>query len=123
MKWIFLFLAGGVGTMARYLLSGVVYQSFGSRFPYGTLMINVLGCFLIGFLVALSQEKVVMSENVKLFLIIGFLGAFTTFSTFIFETASLIRTGQSLAAFFNVLISVVIGFLFFELGFFLGEIV
>ncbi len=123
MKWGLLFLAGGVGTLARYLLSGVVYQVLGSRFPYGTLMINLLGCFLIGFLVALSQEKFLMSENTKLFLMIGFIGAFTTFSTFIFETANLIKVGQIFAAFFNVVLSVVVGFLFFELGIFLGKII
>ena len=123
MKWALLFLAGGVGTLARYCLSGVAGQILGSRFPYGTLMINLLGCFFIGFLVALTQEKLLISENLKLFLMVGFIGAFTTFSTFIFETSSFLKNGQFAAAFFNVIVSLIIGFLFFELGFWLGEIV
>ena len=123
MKWALLFLAGGVGTLARYCFAGVASQILGSRFPYGTLMINLLGCFFIGFLVALTQEKLLISENLKLFLMVGFIGAFTTFSTFIFETSGLLKNGQFAAAFFNVIVSLIIGFLFFEVGFWLGEIV
>lgn len=122
-KWFSLTLGGIAGTFARYFLSGAVYQVFGANFPYGTLAVNLIGCFLIGFLAALSEEKFLLDSNARILLMVGFCGAFTTFSTFMLETANLIKEGETLRALANVTASVVIGFLFFKLGVILGDII
>jgi len=122
-KLMMLVIGGSVGTVARYVLSGVVYQFWGTRFPYGTLIVNLFGCFLVGTLVVITEDRFLMSPNFRILLLVGFCGAFTTFSTFILETAHLIRDGQSLLALGNVLLSVVIGFVCLKLGMVLGEII
>ena len=122
-KWVILAFSGALGTVARYVLAGFVYRVGGTDFPYGTLAVNLTGCFIIGFLTSLSDNKFLLGPNSRLFLLIGFCGAFTTFSTFIFETANLIKDGQTLRAFWNVMASVVAGFLIFRLGVLLGEVV
>lgn len=120
-KLLYLFLGGGIGTISRYFISGTMQSLLGARFPYGTLIVNLLGCFLIGLLTVVLDQKFQMAPNLRLIVIVGFLGAFTTFSTFIFETANLIRDGQSLTAFLNVAVSVVIGFTVFRMGVLLGQ--
>lgn len=120
-KILLLMAGGGLGTLARYLLAGATAQTFGARFPYGTLVVNLLGCFLAGFLVILIENKFSSFAHAKVLILVGFLGAFTTFSTFILETAHLIRSGQHAVAFANVMISVAIGFLLFELGILVGK--
>jgi CrcB protein len=121
-KWINLILGGIVGTISRYLLAGFVYQMFGTDFPYGTLAVNLIGCFLIGFLATLAEEKFLLDPNARLLLMIGFCGAFTTFSTFMLETSNLLKEGETLREFLNISASVLVGFLLFRLGVFLGEI-
>lgn len=122
-KWLYLFLGGGVGTIARYVLSGWIYAGLGSRFPLGTLAVNLLGCFLIGFFAVILEEKSLLSPELRILIMVGFIGGFTTFSTFIFETANLVRDGQSFSAFVNVILSVCIGFVAFRLGVLLGEVI
>jgi CrcB protein len=92
--------AGGfLGSVARYLLCGWVQQLCReSTFPYGTMAVNLLGCFLIGVLAQLSESRGIPSSEARLFLTIGLLGGFTTFSTFSVESLQLLREGQSLAA-------------------------
>ena len=115
---------GGIlGTLARYFLSLLTHQILGTAFPYGTVIVNLIGCFIIGFLTSISQEKVLLDQNSRLLLIVGFCGAFTTFSTFMFETATLIKYGETIKALINLLISVFIGFLVFRAGVFLAEII
>ncbi|OGW85978.1 MAG: hypothetical protein A3C35_07375 [Omnitrophica bacterium RIFCSPHIGHO2_02_FULL_46_11] len=121
-KWASLITGGIAGTVARYILAGVVYQLFGTTFPYGTLAVNLIGCLTIGFLAALSEEKFLLSPNARILLMVGFCGAFTTFSTFMLETANLIKEGESLRAFANVALSVVVGFVLFRVGILLAEI-
>jgi len=116
-----LVIGGALGTVARYALAGVVYGAAGTRFPYGTLAVNLLGCAVLGFLSTVAEKKFVFGSDVRVLLMIGFCGAFTTFSTFIFETNGLIRDGQSMKAFMNVAVSVVAGFILFRLGILLGE--
>ena len=111
-----------MGGFARYYLAGFIYRVFGALFPYGTLAVNLLGCFLIGFLSALADEKLLLGPNARIFLMIGFCGAFTTFSTFMLETANLIRDGQTMPALLNVMISVLFGFLVFRLGILAAEL-
>lgn len=123
MKWVHLILGGTAGTLSRYLLAGWVYAVLGTNFPYGTLLVNLIGCFLIGFLAALAEEKFLLGPEARLLLMVGFCGAFTTFSTFMFETANLLRDGETLKAFMNVAASVIVGFLVFRLGVFLGEVI
>jgi CrcB protein len=123
MKWLYLIFGGILGTVARYLFSGAIYKVFGTAFPYGTLAVNMLGCFLIGIFAALSDKKLFFDPNMRLFLMIGFCGAFTTFSTLILESANLIKDSQAWLAFLNISISVILGFLVFWLGFILGEVI
>lgn len=113
-------LAGG---FARYYLAGFIYRLLGTSFPYGTLVVNLIGCFLIGFLATLAEEKFLLEPNARLLLMVGFCGAFTTFSTFMLETANLMKDGQTFQAFLNLLASVILGFLVFRLGVFLGELI
>ncbi|MCX5709714.1 MAG: fluoride efflux transporter CrcB [Candidatus Omnitrophica bacterium] len=122
-KFINLVIGGTIGTLARYLLSGFIYRVFGTSFPYGTLAVNLSGCFIIGFLVSVSENKFLLDSNAKLLLMIGFCGAFTTFSTIILETNNLIKDGESIRAFANILSSVVVGFLVFRIGVILGEVI
>lgn len=114
-------LGGAVGTVLRYFFSGVMHKFLRSDFPYGTLTVNLVGCFIIGFLAAITEKKFLLGPNARILLMIGFCGAFTTFSTFMLETANLIKYGETMRAFLNVLLSVIIGFLVFRLGVGLGE--
>ena len=122
-KWIYLISGGIVGTVARYVFAGAVYEKFGAGFPYGTLVVNLSGCFLIGFLDALSAEKFLLSSNLRLFLMTGFCGAYTTFSTFMLETSNLLKDGETWPAFWNAAASVAAGFVVFRLGVLLGKII
>lgn len=115
---------GGIaGTVSRYFMAGVVHRVAGASFPYGTLTVNVFGCFLLGFLASLAEKKMMMTPEFRLLLMIGFCGAFTTFSTFIFETDNLIKDGETLRAFINIFVSVLAGFAVFRLGSFIGEMI
>ena len=123
MKFVYLIVGGATGTIARYVLSGSTYWIFGSKFPYGTVIVNLTGCFILGFLASFSEKKILLDVNLRLLLMVGFCGAFTTFSTFIFETANLIKAGEAMQAFLNVLLSVVIGFIVLRMGILLGEMI
>src|SRR5271157_3338876 len=113
-KVIQLIIGGALGTVARYVLAGAVYGIFGPTFPYGTLAVNTSGCFILGILSAFAEHKFLVSTDVKTFLMIGFCGAFTTFSTLIFETDGLIRDGEGMKAFMNIAVSLIAGFIFFR---------
>jgi len=122
-KFVNLIIGGAVGTIARYLLAGVVYRTMGTSFPYGTLVVNVSGCFILGILASLADKKFILGPDARILLMIGFCGAFTTFSTLIFESDNLIRNGEALRAFINVFVSIVLGFILFRAGSLLGEII
>jgi len=122
-KWIGLAAGGILGTFARYFLSGAIHRVFGATFPLGTLAVNLVGCFAIGFLAVLAEEKFLLGPTARVFLMIGFCGAFTTFSTFILETSNLTRDGESLYALMNIALSVVLGFLVFRLGVMLARVI
>ena len=122
-KWVNLVLGGILGTVARYMLAGFIYQISGTNFPYGTLAVNLSGCFLIGFLAVLAEKKFILGPDARILLMVGFCGAFTTFSTFMLETANLIQEGENLRAFLNVMASVLVGFFVFKLGVLLGEMI
>lgn len=97
------FIGGGIGAAVRYWLSGLVYDKFGSGFPYGTIVVNVLGCLLIGLLMTGMQERFLVQSSLRIFLTIGILGGFTTFSSFSYETVLLLRDGELFTATINVI--------------------
>jgi CrcB protein len=103
---VLVFLGGGIGAAARYWLQGLAYQKLGSDFPYGTLIVNVIGCILIGFLMSSMEERFLVQPSLRVFLTIGILGGFTTFSSFSFETIAMLRDGELLIAGMNVIVSV-----------------
>jgi CrcB protein len=111
MKTLFLIgIGSSIGGMLRYVVSQQVQKGFLTTFPYGTLSVNILGCFLIGFVFALS-DRGGLSQDWRLFLATGICGGFTTFSAFSNETLALLRDGQFLYAGLYVTLSVVLGLL------------
>lgn len=110
------FLGGGTGALARYIAGAAIMTRFGGRFPLGTLVINVTGSFLIGLVMTLFTERVELHANWRLALVTGFLGGYTTFSTFEWETFMAMREGGRWIAFLNVLGSVLLGYAAVWLG-------
>lgn len=102
MKYVLIFLGGGIGAALRYWMQGVVYGRTGTDFPYGTMAVNVLGCLVIGLLMISLEERFLAVPSLRLFLTIGILGGFTTFSSFSYETLALVRDGEFLRALANV---------------------
>ncbi|MGD9633819.1 MAG: fluoride efflux transporter CrcB [Pirellulales bacterium] len=116
-------LGGCLGSVARYWLSGAVYRYSGSGFPYGTLAVNVLGCLALGTIMGLVEYRQWFGPNLRLFLTIGIMGGFTTFSTFGFETFALLRDHQYLPALENVAGNVLLGLAAVTAGWFLAKLV
>src|SRR5262245_3185254 len=103
--------AGVVGTLARFALSLWTNRMFGERFPWGTLAVNLLGCLLFGFVWAVGFERRWISDETRAVLLTGFMGAFTTFSTFAFDTHSQLAASHWQSAGWNVALQVVGGVL------------
>lgn len=116
---LFVGLGSCCGGMARYLLSRLVQQFTESTFPFGTMAVNVLGCFAIGVLSALFEQQHLMNTYLKLFLTVGFCGGFTTFSTFINENYMLVRDGNFASFLIYIGISVFLGYLLLFFGYWL----
>lgn len=104
-KLLLIGLAGFIGTVGRFALSGFVARRFGETFPTGTLVVNVSGCFFAGFIFYLTQERFLVSDTLRTVMMIGLLGGFTTFSSFGLQTFTLIRDGEFGMATMNVLVS------------------
>ncbi len=108
---------GFIGSVLRYLVSGYVQQvSKGTGFPYGTLTVNVVGCFVIGFLAQLAESRGIFTTELRLFVFVGLLGGFTTFSSFGNETFNLARDGQMLGALANIGANMIVGLLAVVVG-------
>nr|WP_279232662.1 fluoride efflux transporter CrcB [Thermus neutrinimicus] len=112
-------LGGALGSLLRYGLGAWVQALTGPSFPYSTLLINALGSFLIGVVIRLSLEGALSGEG-RLFLAVGVLGGFTTFSTFTYETLALIQDGEAWRALLYVFFSVFLGLFLVLLGYRLG---
>jgi CrcB protein len=108
MKWLLIALGGALGTVGRYVMSGLDYRWSNGVFPVSTLLINLLGSLAIGFCWGLF-ERSTTSPDVRLFVMVGVLGGFTTFSTFSLENFNLIRDGELKIALWNIGLSNVIG--------------
>jgi fluoride exporter len=109
MNAVFLvFLGGGLGSIARYGISEMIKRNVTSHFPFATLVANGMSCIILALVVGFFNEKVGTSPALKTLLIVGFCGGFSTFSTFSFETVELIRSGNSVIAIANILISVTV---------------
>jgi len=109
-------IGGFVGAAARYGIATWIGQRWGRSFPLGTFVINVSGSFLIGLLMTLMAERFTENPQWRLLLVVGFLGAYTTFSTFEYETGALLKDGEWLYAGLNVVMSVIVGFVALKLG-------
>jgi len=116
MKYLLIVLCGGAGSLARYLAGSAVAERWGARFPWSTLTVNVTGSFLIGLLMTVLTERVVVSPNWRLALVVGFLGGYTTFSSFEWETYATVRAGGFWLGAINVAGSVTLGYAAVWLG-------
>jgi len=106
-----------VGGVLRYGLSTWVHRVLDNPwFPYGTLSVNVLGCLIIGFLAGLAETRMAFTSDARLFLLVGILGGFTTFSSFALETFSLARDTQNVAALMNIGLQLILGLLAVWIG-------
>ncbi|NIA13840.1 MAG: chromosome condensation protein CrcB [Nitrospiraceae bacterium] len=108
-KLLLLAAAGGLGTLSRYGLAGLVQRLAGAEFPWGTWVINVLGCFIAGALATLFENRINITPDTRIVIMVGFVGAFTTFSTFMLETGRLFNDAEWLRAFGNLALHNVIG--------------
>ena len=116
-KTILVGLAGLAGTLLRYWLSGVVARRFGETFPWGTMAVNVIGCFLAGAAFYLTEERFLVNPTVRAVILIGLLGGFTTFSSYGLQTFTLIREGEFGWAALNVAVSNLLGLLMVWAGY------
>jgi CrcB protein len=112
---------GATGTLCRYWLDGLVLQWCGTRFPWGILVVNGLGCFLFGLIFPLAEERLIISGETRLIILTGLMGAFTTYSTFTFQTAELMRESQWTLAAVNVIGHLVLGLVCIFFGLAIGS--
>jgi CrcB protein len=122
LKYLIIGVGGFVGAIARYMVGTYIGSRFGIRFPYGTFVINISGCFLVGFVVTLLARSTA-SQYWRYLIPIGFIGAYTTFSTFEYETLRAVQDGQITTGLLNVVLSVVVGFAAVWVGAALGRVV
>jgi CrcB protein len=121
-KIVLLALAGTCGTLARFWLSGAVFGVLGRDFPWGTWAVNIFGCFLFGLVWTLAEERGIISAQCRIVILVGFMGAFTTFSTLIFESAELLRDDEWIKMALNLVGQNIFGFAGLYLGVVCGRI-
>ncbi|WP_457552243.1 fluoride efflux transporter CrcB [Desulfobacula sp.] len=116
-------MGGFAGSVCRYMISGLSHRLFNDPFfPYGTLMVNVTGCLFIGLLGGLSETRHIFTPEIRALILIGFLGGFTTFSTFGYEIFTIARDGQFFAAITNLMLHLILGFGSVWFGFTLSKL-
>ena len=123
MTYAYIIVGAMAGAPLRYFVQGRVQDATGITFPWGTLVVNVTGCLLIGILLTLAEERDVLSREARLLLVVGFLGSYTTFSTFGWETVALLRDNDIARAAGNVVLSAIGGLLGVWLGIILARTV
>jgi fluoride exporter len=120
-KLLLIAAAGGLGAVARYGLAGLVQRWSDSFFPWGTATVNLVGCFLFAVVWVVTEERFAVSSETRIIILTGFMGAFTTFSTFMFETQQLLEESQYLAAVGNVALQNGVGLVAVLLGLMVGK--
>jgi fluoride exporter len=115
-RYLLVVIGGGTGALARYVAASMIMTRFGGKFPLGTLVINVTGSFLIGFLMTILAERFKLDPNWRILLVVGFLGGYTTFSSFEWETYSSVRDGGLWTGMLNIVSSVILGYVAVTLG-------
>lgn len=120
--FIAIFLGGGCGALSRYLIIDQINKISSNSFPYGTTLVNVLGAFLIGIIYYLLISKIIINEQLKLFITIGFLGGFTTFSSFNLDFFKLIESGSIFLAIIYALASFLVTIVAFYIGYSLAKV-
>ena len=120
-NYLIIGIGGLLGAISRYSVALWIGQKWGRSFPHGTFVINVSGSFFIGLIMALSVERLMVNPQWRMFLTVGFLGAYTTFSTFEFETGTLVKDGEWMLAGMNVVFSVAAGFAALKIGEFIAR--
>ena len=115
-RYLLVVIGGGTGALARYVAASAIMTRFGGKFPLCTLVINVTCSFLIGFLMTILTERFKLDPNWRLLLVVGFLGGYTTFSSFEWETYSSVRDGGLWTGMLNVVSSVMLGYVAVTLG-------
>ena len=115
--------AGFTGTLLRYWLSGIIARRYGETFPYGTLIVNLIGCFAIGFLFYFFYDRAIVSPTSRTAVFIGLIGGFTTFSSYGLQTFTLLRDGELFLALLNVAASNLLGLALVWLGYNLAKVI
>ncbi|HEX8524222.1 MAG TPA: fluoride efflux transporter CrcB [Tepidisphaeraceae bacterium] len=114
-------LGGAVGAMARHLVGMMCLHLLGARFPVGTFVINITGSFFLGWFITMTGEKMQVSEVARIAVATGFVGAYTTFSTYMFESNALLTSGNTMKGIVNMVGSVVVGLLAVKLGIWVAQ--
>ena len=121
-KTILIGLAGLAGTLLRYWLSGYVARQYGETFPWGTIVVNLIGCLVTGAVFYVTEERFMVNPTVRAVILIGLLGGFTTFSAYGLQTFVLLRDGEYALATLNIVTSNVLGMLMVWAGYALGKV-